>query len=75
MRTENEDAKMSLLLDLIKAVAVLVAAGILGNWFLREVRAGKEKGLPWYAPYKSPLGLLIICIALLLPVLAWWLNR
>lgn len=66
---------MSLLLDVIKAAAVLAAAGILGNWFLREFRAAKEKGLPWYAPYASPPGILVICIAFLLPVLAWWLSR
>ncbi len=66
---------MALLLDLIKAGAILAAAGILGNWFFQEVRAGKQKGLPWYAAYLSPPGLVIICIVCLLPVLAWWLYK
>ena len=65
---------MALLLDVFKACAILAAAGILGNWFLKEVRAGKQKGLPWYVAYASPPGLLIIGIVCLLPVLVWWLS-
>lgn len=66
---------MALFLEVIKACAILAAAGILGNWFLNEFRAGKKKGLPWYTPYVSPPGILIICIVCLLPVLVWWLHR
>ena len=66
---------MALLLELIKACAILAAAGILGNWFLKEVRAGKQKGLPWYAAYLSPPGLLIIGIVCLLPLWIWWFYR
>jgi len=66
---------VSLLLDMIKACAILAAAGMLGNWFLTEVRAGRKKGAPWYAAYLSPPGVLIICIVSLLPVLVWWLHR
>jgi len=62
------------LIDLIKIVAVLAAAGILGSWFLREVRRTKLSGKPWYTPYISPPGLLIF-LALLLPVLAWIVHQ
>ena len=66
---------MAILLQVVKACAILAAAGVLGNWFLKEVRTGKQKGLPWYAAYLSPPGLLIICIICLLPLLAWWLRQ
>ncbi|MFW5957970.1 MAG: hypothetical protein ACOCQ0_02330 [Desulfosalsimonas sp.] len=57
-------------LGLIKAAAVLGAAAILGNWFLAEVKKSKARKEPWYKPYLSPPGLLIL-FALLLPVIAW----
>ncbi|MFO7932414.1 MAG: hypothetical protein ACQETG_01050 [Thermodesulfobacteriota bacterium] len=57
-------------LGLLKAAAVLVAAGILGNWFLAEVKKAKIENQPWYKPYLSPPGLLII-LAVLLPVIVW----
>lgn len=66
---------MSLLLDVIKACAILAAAGMLGNWFLAEVRARRKIGAPWYTAYASPPGILIICIVSLLPVLVWWLHQ
>jgi hypothetical protein len=65
---------VTLLLDVIKACAILAAAGILGNWFLKEVRAGKQQGLPWHAAYLSPPGLLIIGMVCVLPVLVWWFS-
>jgi len=55
----------------IKAIAMLIAAGILGNWFLSEVRNAKTRKEPWYKPYLSPPGLMIIAVVLLLPVLLW----
>ncbi len=58
-----------MLLYFAKVVAVLAAAGILGNWFLSEVKKGKALRKPWYAPYLSPPGILILCIILLLPIL------
>lgn len=53
---------------LLKAVAILAAAGLVGNWFLRLVKETKAKGLPWYRPYVSVPGLLIL-VALLIPIL------
>jgi hypothetical protein len=58
------------LIDIAKIVAILAAAGILGNWFLKEVKQAKRQGKPWYTPYFSAPGILVI-IALLLPILAW----
>ncbi len=63
-----------MLLDLIKVAAVLTAAGILGSSFLAEVKKNKLQGGAWYRPYISFPGL-IICFAILLPVLVWWINK
>ena len=65
---------MSWLFDLIKIVAILAAAGILGNWFLREVKQAKRSGKPWYTPYTSLPGILVI-IVVLLPLLVWIVQR
>jgi hypothetical protein len=41
---------------------------IIGNWFLSELRKARAARLPWYKPYLSIPGLLIIA-AILLPVM------
>jgi hypothetical protein len=56
------------LLKLIKYVAVLVAAIIVGNWFLSEVKKAKVNEQPWYKPYVSLPGLIILA-ALSLPII------
>ena len=58
---------------LIKAICVLGAAALIGNWFLAEVRKAKAAGKPWYAPYLSLPGLLII-VFLMIPVILWILK-
>ena len=65
---------MATLLGLLKAAAVLMAAILLGNWFLSEVRAARAKGRPKYAAYLSLPGLLIT-LAILLPALIWLATR
>jgi hypothetical protein len=64
---------MTNLTMLIKAICVLVAAGLIGNWFLAEVRKAKAAGKPWYAPYLSLPGLLIL-VVLMIPVIFWFLK-
>ncbi len=61
------------LLNLIKYVAVLVAAMIVGNWFLNEVRKAKANEQPWYKPYVSLPGLIILA-ALSLPIILLLIN-
>ncbi|MBS3809099.1 MAG: hypothetical protein KGY38_02955 [Desulfobacterales bacterium] len=58
------------IIGIIKILAVLIAAGILGNWFLSELKKSKIRQDPWYKPYISTPGLLIL-LALLLPLIAW----
>ncbi|MCF8028968.1 MAG: hypothetical protein K9K81_11430 [Desulfobacteraceae bacterium] len=58
----------------IKAIALLLAAGILGNWFLSEVKKAKIRKDPWYKPYLSTPGLMIIAIIVLFPLLVWLIR-
>jgi hypothetical protein len=48
-------------------IAILAAASFLGNWFLSELKKARALRKPWYAPYLSWPGLLIL-IALFIPV-------
>ncbi len=59
---------------LLKYCAVLVAAIIIGNWFLAEVKKAKIKQLPWYKPYLSIPGLIILA-ALSLPIILLFISR
>ena len=59
---------MSWFLPLLKALAVLAAAGFLGSWFLSEFKKARAQKKPWYVPYLSIPGLLIV-LAIFLPVI------
>ena len=65
---------MSNLANLLKMIAVLVAAILIGNWFLAEVRRARLERKPWYQPYLSIPGILIM-LALLLPILYWIIQQ
>ncbi len=58
---------MASFLEIIKYVPVLVAALLLGNWFMTEVKKAKIQQKPWYAPYLSIPGILIL-LAISLPI-------
>jgi hypothetical protein len=60
-------------MSILKAIPILVAAFLLGNWFLAEVKKAKMARKPWYAPYLSIPGILVI-IALLIPVFLRFLH-
>lgn len=60
---------MESFLAAIKAVAALMAAMILGNWFLAEVKRAKAQDAPWYRPYLSVPGVMIIVLMLALPLI------
>ena len=59
---------------LMKYAAVLIASIIIGNWFLGEVRKAKINKAPWYKPYFSLPGLIILA-ALLLPLVLLLIKR
>ncbi|MGD8242546.1 MAG: hypothetical protein PVF59_06970 [Desulfobacterales bacterium] len=63
---------MGIVLQLIKMAAVLMAAILLGNWFLAEVKSAKALRKPWYAPYLSLPGIAILVIAIILPLMMWF---
>ncbi len=64
----------SQLITLLKYVAVLLAALVIGNWFLKEAKKAKLKNEPWYKPYLSIPGIIIL-VALSLPILLWLLSQ
>ena len=54
---------------IIKAVAVLIAALILGNSFLAELKKARALNLPWYKPYLTPPGIVILIVILVVPII------
>ena len=65
---------MESLLSYLKVIPILIAAMILGNWFLSEVKKNRESRAPWYAPYLSIPGILIL-VMILVPLLMWVLYQ
>ena len=61
---------MEKLTTIVRIIAPLVAAILVGNWFMSEVKKARFKGAPWYQAYVSIPGLLII-LAVLLPIVFW----
>ena len=59
---------MESLFSFLKIIPIIIAAAILGNWFLNEVKKARKSGAPWYSPYLSIPGILIV-IVILIPVL------
>jgi hypothetical protein len=57
------------LLKLAICIPVLVAAMILGNWFLAEFRRTRIAGKPWFAGYCTLPGILIVIFVILFPIL------
>lgn len=54
---------------IILMIPVLIAAMILGNWFLAELKRSRIAGKPWYAAYCTLPGMLVIAVVILLPIL------
>ncbi len=55
-------------LTLVKYAGVLIAAIIIGNWFLAEVKKTNRKQQPWYKLYLFVPGLIILA-AMSLPLI------
>ncbi|MCG6904974.1 MAG: hypothetical protein LJE63_00015 [Desulfobacteraceae bacterium] len=60
---------METVIQLLRVVAVLGAAALLGNWFLAEFKSARARRKPWYTPYLSPPGLIILFLIFFLPLL------
>jgi hypothetical protein len=65
---------MSGLLGILKLATPLIAAVIVGNWFLGEAKRAKIAGKPWYTPYLSLPGLCIL-VAMMIPLVLWVLKK
>lgn len=63
------------LIKSIQLIAVLVAAVVLGNWYLAEYRKARAANLPSYRAYFSLPGVLIVLLIVLLPILARYIQR
>ena len=60
---------------ILRFLAPLVAAILVGNWFLSEVKKARATNQPWYRPYLSTPGLLIILAAILIPIFLWVIKK
>ena len=61
---------MATIVNFLKILTVLGAAMLLGNWFLTEIKEARKKDKPWFAPYLSVPGILII-LFIILPIIIW----
>lgn len=61
---------MEMVTHLLTLIAPILAAVILGNLFLNEVKKARSTEAAWYAPYLSLPGLMVLA-ALSIPVLIW----
>ena len=64
-----------MVIDILKLVSVLVAAVMVGNWFMSELKNCRRENKPWYAVYLTIPGILIIVAICVLPVLAWFVKQ
>ena len=64
---------MAAILTIIKYIAVLVAAMLIGQSFLGEIKKAKALNLPWYRPYLTLPGIVVI-LAILMPLVIKFLK-
>ena len=60
---------------ILKAIPILIAAILLGNWFLAELKRANATGKPWYTAYLSIPGLLIVLAILVVPIVLWLMSH
>ena len=61
------------MMQLFSFISILVAAILIGSWFLDEIKQAKIYNLPWYKPYISLPGIIIIS-AVVCPIIMRILN-
>ena len=54
-------------MTILKAIPILLASFALGHWFLTEAKKAKLARKPWYTPYLTIPGILIL-IVFMIPV-------
>ena len=60
---------------ILKIIPILIAAILLGNWFLAELKRANATGKPWYTAYISVPGLLILLAILVIPIVLWLMSH
>ena len=65
---------MDTLKNLLALGAPLLAAVILGNLFLTEVKKARAARAPWYAPYLTLPGIMVLA-AMCSPILIWLIKK
>ncbi|MCF8078538.1 MAG: hypothetical protein K9K88_04575 [Desulfobacterales bacterium] len=65
---------METLIANLKYAPVLIAALIVGHMFFKEVRKYHRQGAPWYKPYLTVPGIIVI-LALLAPLILWIVGK
>jgi hypothetical protein len=65
---------METLISALKFIPVLLAAVLVGNAFLKEVRKAQQAKAPWYRPYLTAPGVIVV-LALLAPLVLWIVRK
>ncbi len=60
---------------ILKLIAILVAAIVLGTWFRVELKKIQAKGEPMYKVYSTIPGIIIIFSLILLPIIIKIINQ
>ena len=66
---------MENIIHILKIIPVLIAAILLGNWFLSELKRANATGKPWYTAYLSIPGLLIVLAIVVVPIVLWVISH
>jgi hypothetical protein len=69
------DVLPSKMVEMIRMTAVLMAAVVIGNWFMAEQKKNKKRGLPWYRAYLTIPGVIILGAILILPFILICVRR
>lgn len=62
------------IVEILRAAAILIAAALIGNWFVSEFKKARIKGLPLYKVYFTAPGILIM-VAMAIPVVIWLIRQ
>ena len=66
---------MQQIVYILKIIPILIAAILVGNWFLAELKRANATGKPWYTAYISIPGLLILLAILVVPIVLWSMSH
>lgn len=62
-------------MNMLKVIAIMAAGMLLGHMFLEEVKKAQYLKLPWYKPYMTLPGALVIFFCIAFPILIWMVRK